>query len=269
MLRCAKAAFPTISTVYGVGDRPANTDDDHQTGRAVDLMIPDHHTTHGAALGWQIARWIRQHHAELGVHYVIYAARIWNLDRDNEGWRTYTSITGHNDDTSLHYDHVHVSVYGTRGTGPAAADQHQPAARQWTMPLPKGSYRVGCGFGCYGGHTGQDFPVPAGTPVSSSNPGTVVRSEALRRGGRYYSYGNLIVIRDAANPAVEVYYAHLSIRDVRTGQTVHAGQIIGRAGYTGHVLPNGPRGAHLHYEIRINGTPTDPIRELAEHNIHP
>ena len=136
------------------------------------------------------------------------------------------------------------------------------------LPLPTGSYRVGCGFGCYGGHTGQDFPVPAGTPVSSSNTGTVIRSEALRRGGRYYSYGNLIVIRDATNPAIEVYYAHLSIRDVHVGQTVHAGQIIGRAGYTGHVIPAGPRGAHLHYEIRIDGTPTAPIRILSDHKVH-
>lgn len=268
VLRCAKVRFPTVSTFYGVGERPANTDDDHQTGRAVDLMIPDHRSSQGAALGWQIARWMRDHHAELGVHYVIYAAKIWNIDRDAEGWRDYASITGSNDDTSLHYDHVHVSVFGNRGTGPPTEHQ-QLAGGQWTMPLPKGSYRVGCSFGCYAGHTGQDFPVPAGTAVYSSNSGTVIRSEALQRGGHYYSYGNLIVIRDAANPAVEVYYAHLSQRDVHVGQTVSAGQTIGRAGYTGHVIPAGPRGAHLHYEIRINGNPTNPIPILSDHGVHP
>jgi hypothetical protein len=269
VLRCVKARFPTIGTIYGVGGRPANTDDDHHAGRAVDLMIPDHRSSEGGALGWEIARWIRDHHAELGVRYVIYAAKIWNIDRDAEGWRDYASITGHNDDTSLHYDHVHVSVFGNRGTNAPSAD-HQPlAAGQWTMPLPKGSYRVGCGFGCYPGHTGQDFPVPAGTAVFSSNAGTVIRSEALRRDGRYYSYGNLIVIRDATSRAIEVYYAHLSRRDVHVGQNVSAGQIIGRAGYTGHVIPAGPVGAHLHYEIRINSTPTNPMGTLSSHNLHP
>jgi len=189
-------------------------------------------------------------------------------DRDNEGWRTYTSITGHNDDTSLHYDHVHVSVFGNRGTGPPTEHQ-QLAGGQWTVPLPKGSYRVGCGFGCYAGHIGQDFPVPTGTAVYSSNSGTVMRSEALQQNGHYFSYGNVIVIRDAANPAIEVYYAHLSTRDVHIGQTVSAGQTIGRAGYTGHVIPAGPRGAHLHYEIRINGNPTNPIPILSDHGVHP
>ncbi|GAA3612686.1 hypothetical protein GCM10022236_13060 [Microlunatus ginsengisoli] len=269
VLRCAKAAFPAIETVYGVGDRPANTDDDHQTGRAVDLMIPDHRTPAGVALGWQIARWMRDHHAQLGVHYVIWAARIWNIDRDSEGWRNYASITGRNDDTSLHYDHVHVSVFGTRGTGLPPTERPPLSAGEWSMPLPPGNYRVGCGFGCYAGHTGQDFPVPAGTPVASTDSGTVIRSEALRRGGRYVSYGNLIVIRDTRNPAMKVYYAHLSQRDVRVGQTIRAGQIIGRSGYTGHVIPAGPRGAHLHYEIRIDGTPVDPIRILADHGVHP
>jgi hypothetical protein len=111
--------------------------------------------------------------------------------------------------------------------------------------------------------------VGRGTQFGYSGLGTVIRSEALRRGGRYVSYGNLIVIRDTRNPAMKVYYAHLSQRDVRVGQTIRAGQTIGRSGYTGHVIPAGPRGAHLHYEIRIDGTPVDPIRILADHGVHP
>ena len=77
--RCGKQQFGQITTMYGVGNRPANTDDDHQTGRAVDLMIPGWNTPAGSALGWQVASWMRAHHAELGVHYIIYSAKIWNI----------------------------------------------------------------------------------------------------------------------------------------------------------------------------------------------
>ena len=59
VLRCAKKQFPQLTTFYGVGNRPANTDDDHQTGRAVDLMIPNYATPAGSALGWQVADWMR------------------------------------------------------------------------------------------------------------------------------------------------------------------------------------------------------------------
>ncbi|GAA3632573.1 M23 family metallopeptidase [Microlunatus ginsengisoli] len=266
--RCGKHQFPQITTMYGIGNRPANTDDDHQTGRAVDLMIPDWATAAGTALGWQVASWMRDHHTQLGVHYIIYAAKIWNVDRDAEGWRTYRSITGRNDPTSLHYDHVHVSVFGNAATGPG--DTGSLPAGAWTVPLPKGSYRIGCGFGCYPGHTGQDFPVPAGTPVRSSDDGIVIRSEALTdSSGNYRSYGNLIVVSVDGSPGTTVWYGHLSRRDVTVGQRVRAGQVIGATGFTGHVIPAGPAGAHLHYEIRVDGSPTDPMPILRRHGVTP
>jgi murein DD-endopeptidase MepM/ murein hydrolase activator NlpD len=122
------------------------------------------------------------------------------------------------------------------------------------MPLPAGQYTVGCSIGCYAGHTGQDFRAAVGTDVYSSNAGIVVRSAALIENGRYVSYGNLIVIRDAANPSIEVYYAHLSRREVAVGDAVTAGQGIGASGNTGN-----SEGPHLHYEIRVGGSPTDPM----------
>ena len=85
----------------------------------------------------------------------------------------------------------------------------------------------------------------------------MIRSEALRTpSGAYRSYGNLIVVAVAGDPGMTIWYAHLSRRDVTVGQKVRAGQRIGATGYTGHVLPAGPRGAHLHYEIRVDGSPT-------------
>ncbi len=269
VLRCVHQQFPQLSTFYGIGNRPANTDDDHQTGRAVDLMIPGWATPSGSALGWQVASWVREHQSELGVHYVIYAAKIWNVDRDAEGWRTYRSITGSDNPTSLHFDHVHVSVFGDRATGVSGGAANLPAGA-WTMPLPTGSYRVGCGFGCYAGHTGQDFPAPAGTPLRSSDDGIVIRSEALRDGaGNYRSYGNLIVVAVAGSPGTTVWYGHLSRRDVTVGQHVRAGQRIGATGFTGHVIPAGPGGAHLHYEIRVGGSPINPLPYLRQRGVTP
>lgn len=264
VLRCAKEQFPGVQTFYGIGDRPAASDSDHPSGRAVDLMIPDYKSVEGAAYGWQIARWARLNARALGVKYVIFAAKIWNADRDAEGWRDYGNPAGSSDDSALHHDHVHVSVYGNAGTGPTD-QQANLTPGQWAMPLPAGSYRVGCAYGCYGGHAGQDFPVATGTNLVSSTDGRVVKSEALTTGdGGYRSYGNLIVIAVAGRPDVTVWYAHLSRRDVAVGDTVRAGQTIGLTGNTGNST-----GPHLHYEIRVGGSPTDPMAFLRLNGVEP
>ena len=132
------------------------------------------------------------------------------------------------------------------------------------MALPAGSYTVGCAFACYVSasglpHTGQDFPTPIGTMVRSTNSGIVEVSRDLNG-----SYGRYIVVRDRANPKIAVYYAHLSAREVRAGQQVTAGQVIGRSGNTGN-----SRGPHLHYEIRINGNPVNPLPILAKMGVTP
>ena len=78
------------------------------------------------------------------------------------------------------------------------------------------------------------------------------------------SYGRYLVIRDRADPKVAVYYAHLSVRGVRVGQQVSAGQVIGRTGSTGN-----SSGPHLHYEIRIDGNPVNPMPFLAKRGVTP
>ncbi len=260
VLRCGHDQFPTITSIGGVrGDALP----DHPSGRAVDLMIPDYETAEGRAFGWQVARWMRANRRALGVQYVIFDAKIWNIARDAEGWRPYGSVTATMDDSSMHYNHVHVTVFGTKGTGPAAPPGSAPD--RWTMPLPAGSYTVGCSMTCYAGHTGQDFPAAVGTEVRSSNDGIVLRSEALRNSaGAYISYGNLIVIQVAGKPNMTVWYAHLSIRTVKDGDRIAAGQVIGASGNTGH--SDGP---HLHYEIRVGGTPTEPMAVLRRNGVIP
>ena len=60
------------------------------------------------SLGYAIADYVRAHAGELGVSYVIFAQRIWTVERGGEGWR-YMSDRGST--TANHYDHVHVSVF--------------------------------------------------------------------------------------------------------------------------------------------------------------
>ena len=265
VLRCVKQAFPSIDTI---GTYPGHSPDE---SRAVDVMIPDYESPGGVTLGTSIAAWVRQHAAELGVDYVIWREQIWSGARGSEGWRQCgtaeaTCYSGP-DDSAGHRDHVHVSVFGNKGTGPAGSSG--PAvAGAWHTPVGRPS-SVGCGFGCYSGHTGQDYPAPPGTPVYAVNGGTVIRSESITSsgncstlpicGGTRISYGNLIVIELVGGGQTTAWYAHLSARRVRVGQTVQAGQVIGAVGFEGRVLPPGPGGSHLHFEIRRGGSPVNPL----------
>ncbi len=108
VLRCVKAAFPEITTIYGVGDRAGGGD--HPIGRAVDFMLDRYRTPEGNALGWRIAQWARANAHALGVTYVIFDMKIWNIERDSEGWRPYTRYGDTLDDTLAHRDHVHISA---------------------------------------------------------------------------------------------------------------------------------------------------------------
>lgn len=94
-------------------------------------------------------------------------------------------------------------------------------------------------------HTGLDIAAPTGTPIHAAGGGEVVF--AGRRGG----YGNCVIIDHGRSKAT--LYGHMSSLGVRSGQVVSRGQTIGRVGSTG--MSTGP---HLHYEVRINGSPVNP-----------
>jgi murein DD-endopeptidase MepM/ murein hydrolase activator NlpD len=96
-------------------------------------------------------------------------------------------------------------------------------------------------------HTGIDFRAPTGSPVRATAGGKVV--EAGWMGG----YGNMVEI-DHGN-GLTSRYAHLSAISVDAGETIAKGALIGRVGSTGRST-----GPHLHYETRIDGEPTDPMR---------
>lgn len=96
-------------------------------------------------------------------------------------------------------------------------------------------------------HEGVDYAAPTGTPVATVGDG-VVESAGWQNG-----YGNVVVIRH--NPSYKTVYGHLSRIQVKRGQSVQQGQLIGNVGATGWAT-----GPHLHFEYRINGRYTDPSR---------
>jgi murein DD-endopeptidase MepM/ murein hydrolase activator NlpD len=98
-------------------------------------------------------------------------------------------------------------------------------------------------------HEGIDIGVGYGTPIHAAAAGTVIYC------GWMEGYGNLVVIDHGGGLATA--YGHQSSIAVGCGQTVAQGDVIGYVGCTGHCF-----GPHLHFEVRINGTPVDPLGYL-------
>jgi murein DD-endopeptidase MepM/ murein hydrolase activator NlpD len=98
-------------------------------------------------------------------------------------------------------------------------------------------------------HQGIDIGVGTGTPIRAAASGTVIYC------GWESGYGNLVVLDNGGNLATA--YAHQSSIAVACGQQVSQGDVIGYVGCTGHCT-----GPHLHFEVRINGEPVDPLGYL-------
>ncbi len=94
--RAVCAAFPAVDS-WGGRSGSGN----HGAGLALDIMCT-------GSLGDSIANYVRAHASELGVSEVIWAQRIWTVERSSEGWR---SMEDRGSTTANHYDHVHVSTY--------------------------------------------------------------------------------------------------------------------------------------------------------------
>lgn len=99
-------------------------------------------------------------------------------------------------------------------------------------------------------HGGADFLSAAGTPVRAPNAGRVAAARDL------FFTGNTVIVDHGLG--VVSLLAHLSAMDVKEGQTVAAGQVVGRVGATGRVT-----GPHLHWGVTVAGARVDPLSVLA------
>ncbi len=98
-------------------------------------------------------------------------------------------------------------------------------------------------------HAGIDIAAPEGTPIRAADSGRVVLL------GFTGGYGQYTCIQHAG--ALSTCYGHQSSIGVSVGQSVGQGSVIGAVGNTGHSF-----GAHLHFEVRVNGSPVDPMGYL-------
>ncbi|QXM05336.1 murein hydrolase activator EnvC family protein [Crassaminicella indica] len=95
-------------------------------------------------------------------------------------------------------------------------------------------------------HTGIDIGIPYGKNIVAAGDGTVIKA------GWYGAYGKAVMIDHGGG--IVTLYGHNSRLVVKEGQKVKRGQVISKCGSTGYST-----GPHLHFEVRKNGNPTDPI----------
>lgn len=110
-------------------------------------------------------------------------------------------------------------------------------------------YRIHPIFGTRRLHTGVDIGAPYGAPVIAADTGVVAFA------GEMSGYGNAIVVEHGGGLATT--YNHLSSFSVGGGQGVARGEVIGAVGCTGYCT-----GPHLHFEVRVGGSPVDPMPYL-------
>lgn len=101
-------------------------------------------------------------------------------------------------------------------------------------------------FGGYRMHNGIDFDVEAGTPIVASADGTVIHS------GEKGGYGLTVMVEHGGG--FVTLYAHMRRIGAPLGRTIRAGEVIGWVGSTGHST-----GPHLHFEVRIDDRPENPV----------
>jgi murein DD-endopeptidase MepM/ murein hydrolase activator NlpD len=141
--------------------------------------------------------------------------------------------------------------------------QHWTGVKATLQRLPlsepiRGEYEFNSGFGTRndplnnrsGVHEGVDLGAPIGTPVYATGEGLVTLAEPWDR------YGNTVEVDHGSG--IISRYAHLSRIKVKEGQRVSRSTVIGLVGNSGRST-----GSHLHYEVRVNNAPKDPVKFIS------
>lgn len=136
---------------------------------------------------------------------------------------------------------INNSYYSGYGIGGASSVSNSP----WPITAGWPNYPESFGGGR---HTGMDFGIPQGTPIGSSEAGTVVTSADGWNSG----YGNYTIVK--GNSGRYYLYAHMSQRKTNVGDKLDKGNLIGLSGNTGNST-----GPHLHFEVRKSNRYGDDI----------
>lgn len=186
----------------------------------------------------------REVEAQLAAQEKEHEALLATLDSDAEGYRAAI------DDMESESRSIaaRLAELAGSGGGGAVSTRRSASGFQWPVNAPITSgfgYRMHPVLGYARLHTGIDFGAGIGTPIVAAAGGVVVSA------GWTGGYGNAVIISHGGG--IATLYGHQSRLAVGTGAHVSRGQVIGYVGTTG--LSTGP---HLHFEVRVNGTPVDP-----------
>jgi hypothetical protein len=262
-----QAAAELLGPMFGIdsigGWRAGNTYDyaGHPAGLALDLMTTDQ------AHGQPLADYAQLHAADLGIKYIIWWQQIWSPERADEGWR---NMEDRGSISANHKDHVHISFNTEPGSGdldallaeacgnPVDGSAAGAEVDGWTFPTTSHSVSSAYGMrlhpitGIYKLHSGTDYTPGAGAAVYAAAAGTVTVTHPGWA-------GTLVTIDHGGG--IETRYAHMYATHVtvHSGDKVKAGQRIGAVGSAGWST-----GAHLHFEVLINGSFTDPAKFLQD-----
>jgi len=137
---------------------------------------------------------------------------------------------------------------GARRSTPRKVNGHASAAKLAWPISGKVTSRFGMRNGAH--HDGIDIPARSGTAIRAAESGRVIHSDDNLAG-----YGNMIIIKHVGR--LSTVYAHNRKNNVRVGQFVEKGQVIGEVGDTGRTTS-----PHLHFEVRSDGRPGNPLNYL-------
>lgn len=151
---------------------------------------------------------------------------------------------------------------GELGRGPArVVDMAAPDV--WTLPVTTYTFTSSYGWrrhpgtGAWNPHNGVDLAAPYWTPIYAARAGLVVEAQWNDGGYGYF-------VRIDHGDGVLTLYGHIAPLGivVQAGQRVRAGELIAHVGNTGDSYGN-----HLHFEVRINGVPTNPVTYLRPYGV--
>jgi murein DD-endopeptidase MepM/ murein hydrolase activator NlpD len=155
-------------------------------------------------------------------------------------------VEDHIDSLEAESAKIAAQLRGPSGTAPAGPIR--PGSGRFIWPI-NGTFTSPFGYRWGRLHAGIDLAAPEGTPIRAAAGGRV--AIAAWTGG----YGNYTCIQHSGG--ISTCYGHQSRYGTSAGASVSQGQVIGYVGNTGHSF-----GAHLHFEVRVNGTPVDPMGYL-------